>query len=134
MEKEFQKIIKEKELTNEQLKEMVCDLIKLVPESKYSRINYIINKDTLVEDLSFDEIIKIIDELIEDAENERYCDTSYYDYHLDEEIVEGDESWIDEIDRAFRGIKGLMNKKQYQEAMIAYGRIFDITEGNYEEN
>lgn len=133
MEKELEKMIRNKELKNEEWQELVCDLIKIIPENKYNRFNYLLNRDTLTEDLDFDEITGMLDKLIKDAENAKYYYSSYYDYGLDEEVVEGDESWIDEIDRAFRGIKGLFNQKKYEQVVILYEKIFEITEGNYEE-
>lgn len=133
IEKELEEKVKCKELSNEQWQEMVCDLLKIIPENKFTRVNYLINKDELQEKLTFEEISEIIDGVISDAEKGLYCDESYFDYSLDEEVVIGDESWIDEIDRAFRGIKGLFDEKKYNEVVDLYEKIFNITERNYEE-
>ena len=130
---ELEKIIRNKELSNEQWKELVCDLIQIIPENKYTRVNYLINKDELKENLTYEEIENILETIIIDAEDGKYCDDSYFDYGLDEEIVIGDESWIDEIDRAFIGIKGLFNQKKYEQVILLYEKIFEITERNYEE-
>ena len=133
IEKELEGKVKCKELSNEQWQELVCDLLKIIPENKFTRANYLINKGEMQEKLTFKEINKIIDKVISDAEKGLYCDESYYDYSLDEEVVIGDESWIDEIDRAFRGIKGLFGEKKYNEVVDLYEKIFDITERNHEE-
>lgn len=106
--------IKNKELSNEQWQEIVCDLLSCIPENKLTRVNYLINKDEVQEDLTFEQINKIIDEVIANAEGGEYCDETYYDYSIDEQVVIGDESWIDEIDKALKGIKGLFNKKKYK--------------------
>lgn len=133
MKEEFKETIKNKNFTNEQWQNLVNELIKIIPDNKYNRVNYLINKENLVEDLNFSEIRDIIEQVVEDAKAEKYCDNYYYDYGLDEDVVEGDESWIDEIDKAFRGIKGLLSKKQYKKAIVAYEDIFYITEGNDED-
>ena len=107
--------IKNKELSNEQWQEIVCDLLSCIPENKLTRVNYLINKDEVQEDLTFEQINKIIDEVIANAEGGEYCDETYYDYSIDEQVVIGDKAWIDEIDKALKGIKGLFNKKKYKE-------------------
>lgn len=133
IEKELEEKIKSKELSNEQWQEIVCDLLNCIPENKLARVNYLINKDEVQENLTFEEINKIIDEVIANAEEGEYCDETYYDYSIDEQVVIGDESWIDEIDKALRGVKGLFNKKKYKETIKLYERIFMITEREYEE-
>lgn len=133
MEKEFEQMIKNKKLENEEWQKLVCELIKIIPENKYNRLNYIINKNNLEENLTFNEIIEILDKIVEDAEKGLYRENYYFDYRLDMDVVEGDESWIDEIDRAFRGIKGLLKQEKYEQAMKAYEHIFEITDRNYEE-
>lgn len=126
-------IIENKNLTNEQWQKLAIDLIKLAPENKYNRIYYLLNKDKLTENLTLEDIIKIIEKVENDAQKGIYCDESYYDYSSGMDIVEGDTSWIDEIDRAFRGIKGLFQQKKYNEVITAYEYIFDFTEGNDDE-
>lgn len=133
IEKELEETVKGKELSNEQWQELVCDLLKIIPENKFTRANYLINKDEMQEKLTAEEISETIEGVISDAEKELYYDQSYFDYSLDEEVVIGDESWIDEIDRTFRGIKGLFDEKKYNEVVDLYEKIFDITERNYEE-
>ena len=131
--KELEERVKDKELSNEQWQELVCDLLRIIPENKFKRVNYLINKDELQENLTFEEISEMLDGVISDAEKGLYCDESYFDYSLDEEVVIGDESWIDEIDRAFRGIKVLFSKKRYEEVIKLYECIFMITERDYED-
>ena len=126
-------IIENKNLTNEQWQKLATDLIKLAPENKYNRIYYLLNKDKLTENLTLEDIIKIIENVEDDANRGMYCDESYYDYSSDMEIVEGDSLWIDGIDSAFRGIKGLFQQKKYDQVIIAYEYIFNFTEGNNEE-
>ena len=128
MEKELLEIVKSKELTNEEWQEVVCNLLEIIPENKYNRVNYLLNKNELTEDLTYEEIKEILEQIIIDAEDEKYCENSYYDYQLDEEVVIGDESWIDEIDRVLRGIKGLISKKEYNNVILLYEQVFDITE------
>ena len=107
MNKEIEEIINHKNLTNEQWQKLICDMIQLIPESKYNRLKYLINKDNLIENLSLEEIITTINRIEQEAKNSKYYDTAYYDYGLGEEIVEGDTSWIDEIDRLLRAVTGL---------------------------
>lgn len=126
MEKELEKIIENKNMTSEKWKELVCDLIKLIPESKYNRVNYIINKDNLIEKMTLDEIIEAITKIEQDARNNKYCETCYYDYRLNEDIVEGDETWIDEIDKLLRAVKGLFENQEYEKVITAYEYIFDF--------
>lgn len=133
METNIKEVLESKKFTNKQLKDFICDIVKLVPSEKYARVNYIINKEDLSENLTFEKINEIIECLIEEAENERYYYSSYFDYGLDEEVVDGDESWIDRVDIALRGVSGLLNQEKYEEAMILYEKIFDIIEGGYED-
>lgn len=74
IEKELEEKIKSKELSNEQWQEIVCDLLNCIPENKLARVNYLINKDEVQENLTFEEINKIIDEVIANAEEGEYCD------------------------------------------------------------
>ena len=56
-------IIENKNLTNEQWQKLAIDLIKLAPENKYNRIYYLLNKDKLTENLTLEDIIKIIEKV-----------------------------------------------------------------------
>lgn len=132
MNKEIEEIINHKNLTNEQWQKLICDMIKLIPESKYNRLKYLINKDNLIENLSLEEIISTINKIEKGAKNGKYYDTSYYDYGLDEEIVEGDTSWIDEIDRLLRAVTGLFMKEEYENTVTAYEYIFNFIYDNEE--
>lgn len=132
MDKEIEEIINNKNLTNEQWQKLICDMIKLIPESKYNRLKYLINKDNLIENLSLEEIIVTINKIEKGAKNGKYYYTSYYDYGLDEEIVEGDTSWIDEIDRLLRAITGLFIKEEYENTVTGYEYIFNFIYDNEE--
>ena len=132
MDKEIEEIINHKNLTNEQWQKLICDMIKLIPENKYNRLKYLINKDNLIENLSLEEIISTINKIEKEAKNDKYYDTSYYDYGLDEEIVEGDTSWIDEIDRLLRAVTGLYINEEYNNVVTAYEYIFNFIY-DYEE-
>lgn len=92
MDEEIEEMINDKNLTNVQWQQLICDIVKLIPESKYNRLKYLINKDNLIEHLSLEEILSTIKKIEQEARNGKYCDISYYDYRLDEEIVEGDTS------------------------------------------
>ena len=126
MNKEIEEIINHKNLTNEQWQKLICDMIQLIPESKYNRLKYLINKDNLIENLSLEEIITTINRIEQEAKNSKYYDTAYYDYGLGEEIVEGDTSWIDEIDRLLRAVTGLFIKEEYNNVVTAYEHIFNL--------
>lgn len=125
--------VKNKKWTEKEWKDLVCNLITIIPENKIGRIDYLINKDELKEDLSKEEIENILNTLEMDAERGIYCDEYYYDYSQDMDVVEGDESWINEVDRALRGVKNLFDKKQYRDVINLYQNIFYITEGNNED-
>ena len=56
-------ITENKNLTNEQWQKLAIDLIKLAPENKYNRIYYLLNKDKLTENLTLEDIIKIIEKV-----------------------------------------------------------------------
>ena len=133
MKNELELLIKNKKLSNEKWQELVCDLIDIVSENKYNRIYYLLEKENLLEDLSFDKIVELLDGIVSDSEDGKYCDESYFDYAIDEDVVIGDESWIDEIDMAFRGIQNLFNQKKYKQVIECYEKIFLITERKYEE-
>ncbi len=126
MNKEIEEIINHKNLTNEQWQKLICDMIKLIPESKNNRLKYLINKDNLIENLSLEEIIATINKIEKEAKNGKYYGTAYYDYGLGEEIVEGDTSWIDEIDRLLRAVTGLFIKEEYNNVVTAYEYIFNL--------
>ena len=74
IEKELEETVKGKELSNEQWQELVCDLLKIIPENKFTRANYLINKDEMQEKLTAEEISEIIEGVISDAEKELYYD------------------------------------------------------------
>lgn len=126
MDEEIEEMINDKNLTNVQWQQLICDIVKLIPESKYNRLKYLINKDNLIEHLSLEEILSTIKKIEQEARNGKYCDISYYDYRLDEEIVEGDTSWIDEIDRLLRAVTGLFIKEEYNNVVTAYEHIFNF--------
>ena len=125
--------VKNKKWTEKEWKDLVCNLITIIPENKIGRIDYLINKDELKEDLSKKEIENILITLEKNAEEGMYCDEYYYDYSQDMDVVEGDESWINEINRALRSVKNLFDKKQYRDVIDLYNDIFYITEGNNED-
>lgn len=56
-------ITENKNLTNEQWQKLAIDSIKLAPENKYNRIYYLLNKDKLTENLTLEDIIKIIEKV-----------------------------------------------------------------------
>ncbi len=125
--------VKNKKWTEKEWKDLVCNLITIIPENKIGRIDYLINRDELKEDLSKKEIENILITLEKNAEEGMYCDEYYYDYSQDMDVVEGDESWINEINRALRSVKNLFDKKQYRDVIDLYNDIFYITERNNED-
>ncbi len=133
MEEKLEKNIKNKILENKEWQELVCNIIKFIPETQYKRVNYLLNEDNFTENLDVKEIIGIIETVKINAENGVYCDNLYYDHSFGDVVVEGDESWLDEIDKVLNGAKKLFKQKKYEQVIEIYENVLGIIDGKYED-
>lgn len=114
MDKEIEEIINHKNLTNEQWQKLICDMIKLIPENKYNRLKYLINKDNLI----YNNVVtayEYIFNFIYDYE-ELYSLLPGY-YHVDENL----ESKIEE--HYVRYLQAIYHSKNINK-IEKYGEVF----------
>ncbi len=130
--REFMENVKKRlnKMTKNEMEELI---LHWAEKEHNSRREFFINRlsppvEPIITETDSEELLDEIEALAKRVENGDYCDGWGWDDDIYEERDWGDESWVGEADDYFMKARELLINGYYEQATIAYRRLFEIME------